>query len=196
MKKNVCLYVVALIASLSGLLAGYDTGVISGALLYINNSFEMSPEVLGFLVSSVSIGAVFGALINGVLIDKIGRKKILILSSLVFIIGSLSCSISTSIWQLVFSRMFLGAAVGIVSFAGPLYLSEISTKNKRGSIVSMYQIALTFGILFSYLTNYFCANLETSWRAMLFVGAIPAFVLLIGMLFQLDTLRWYVLKNN
>ena len=196
MKKNVCLYVTALFASLSGLLAGYDTGVISGALLYINNSFEMTSELLGFLVSSVSIGAIFGALINGVLIDKIGRKKILILSSLIFILGSLSCAFSNSIWQLIFSRMFLGAAVGIVSFAGPLYLSEISTKNKRGSVVSMYQIALTFGILFSYLTNYFCANLQTSWRAMLFVGAIPAFILLIGMLFQLDTPRWYVLKNK
>ncbi|MBR3605787.1 MAG: sugar porter family MFS transporter, partial [Candidatus Gastranaerophilales bacterium] len=143
-----------------------------------------------------SIGAVFGALINGFLIDKIGRKKILILSSLIFISGSIFCAFSASIWQLIFSRMFLGAAVGIVSFAGPLYLSEISTKNQRGSVVSMYQIALTFGILFSYLTNYFCANLETTWRAMLFTGAIPAFVLFIGMCFQTDTPRWYVLKNK
>lgn len=196
MKKNVYLYIVAIVASLSGLLSGYDTGVISGALLYINNSFKMTPELLGLLVGSVSIGAVFGALINGILIDKIGRKKILVLSSLIFIIGSLSCAFSVSVWQLIFSRMFLGAAVGIVSFAGPLYLSEISTKNKRGSIVSMYQIALTFGILFSYLTNYFCANLETSWRAMLFVGAIPALILLMGMIFQPDTPRWYVLKNK
>ena len=113
MKKFSFLYVTALIASLSGLLSGYDTGVISGALLYIENSFKMTPQLLGFLVSSVSVGAIFGAVVNGVLIDKIGRKKILIISSLIFIIGSLSCAFSVSVWQLILSRMFLGFAVGI-----------------------------------------------------------------------------------
>lgn len=196
MKKEIYLYIAVFFAALSGLLSGFDTGVISGALLYVSQSFKLTPELSGLLVSSVSIGAVFGALINGFLVDKIGRKNILILSSLIFVFGSIFCSISGNIYQLIISRMFVGSAIGIVSFAGPLYLSEISTKEKRGGIVSCYQIALTFGILFSYLVNYFCANLETSWRAMLFCGAVPALILFFGMIKQKDTPRWYVLKNR
>ena len=196
MNKSLFLYIAVFFASLSGLLAGFDTGVISGAMLYIKLSFELTPQLEGLLVSSVSIGAIFGALINGILIDKLGRKKILISSALIFFFGTLCCSVSQNIYQLIFSRALLGCAVGIVSFAGPLYLSEISAKNQRGRIVSLYQIALTFGILFSYLVNYFCANLDASWRAMFFMGAIPAVLLFFGMLVQKDTPRWYILKNK
>lgn len=196
MNKNLFLYLAAVIAAFSGLLSGYDTGVISGAMLYINKTFALTPQLSGLLVSSVSIGAVVGAFVNGFFVDKIGRKNILLLSALIFIFGSLFCSVSQTIVQLILSRMFVGSAIGIVSFAGPLYLSEISSKNIRGSIVSFYQIALTFGILFSYLTNYFCANLDFSWRAMLFVGIIPALILFVGMLFQTDTPRWYVLVDK
>lgn len=194
--NNKKLYFTVLIASLSGLLAGFDTGVISGALLYIEKTFTLKPEIFGFLVGSVSIGAIIGALLNGVLVDKLGRKKILLLSALIFILGSLFSSISQNIFQLILSRAFLGCAVGIVSFAGPLYLSEISSKEKRGANVSFYQIALTFGILFSYLVNYFCSNLNNSWRIMFLVGVIPAVVLFLGMFFQKDTPRWYVLNGQ
>ena len=190
------LYIAVFFASLSGLLSGFDTGVISGAMLYINQSFKITPELSGLLVSSVSIGAIVGALINGRLVDKLGRKNILILSAIIFILGSIFCSISQNVIQLILSRAFVGCAVGIVSFAGPLYLSEISSREKRGSIVSFYQIALTFGILLSYLINYACAHVEYTWRAMLFMGAVPAIILFLGMIFQSDTPRWYVLKGK
>ena len=190
------LYIAVFFASLSGLLSGFDTGVISGAMLYINRSFEITPELSGLLVSSVSIGAIIGALINGRLVDKLGRKNILLLSAVIFIVGSIFCSISQNVIELILSRTFVGCAVGIVSFAGPLYLSEISSREKRGSIVSFYQIALTFGILLSYLINYICAHVEYTWRAMLFMGAIPAIILFLGMIFQSDTPRWYVLKGK
>ena len=196
MRKYLFLYICALTASLGGLLSGYDTGVISGALLYINQSFEMNSALLGFLVSSVSIGAVVGALINGALIDKIGRKKILLITAFVFIIASLFCYLSQNIIELILSRMLIGCAVGAVSFAGPLYLSEISVKEKRGEIVSFHQLAITFGILFSYLTNYFCANLENNWRVMLLVGAFPAIILFLAMVLFHDTPRWYVAKGK
>ena len=196
MKKYLFLYICALTASLGGLLSGYDTGVISGALLYINQSFEMSSALLGFLVSSVSIGAIIGALINGALIDKIGRKKILLITAFIFIIASVFCYLSQNIIELILSRMLIGCAVGAVSFAGPLYLSEISVKEKRGEIVSFHQLAITFGILFSYLTNYFCANLENNWRVMLLAGAFPAIILFIAMMFFHDTPRWYVTKGK
>ena len=196
MKKPCLLYFCVFFASLAGMISGFDTGVISGAILYIKDTFSLNFGMVGLLVGCVSIGAIFGALINGFLIDKIGRKKVLILSALVFLLGSVFCSISQNIHQLILSRTFIGCAVGMVSFAAPLYLSEISNKKQRGAIVSFYQIALTFGILFSYFVNYFCSNFEHNWRLMLFVGAIPSLILLIGMLLQSDTPRWYVLKNN
>ena len=196
MRNYLFLYICALMASLGGLLSGYDTGVISGALLYINQSFELTPSMLGFLVSSVSIGAIIGALVNGALIDKIGRKKVLLITAFIFIIASIFCYLSQNIVQLILSRMLIGCAVGAVSFAGPLYLSEISVKEKRGEIVSFHQLAITFGILFSYLTNYFCANLDSNWRIMLLVGAFPAIILFIAMVFFHDTPRWYVTKGK
>ena len=107
MKKYLFLYICALTASLGGLLSGYDTGVISGALLYIGQSFELTPSLLGFLVSSVSIGAVVGALINGALIDKIGRKKILLITAFVFIVASVFCYLSQNIIELILSILFV-----------------------------------------------------------------------------------------
>lgn len=196
MKNKFYLYVCALIASFGGLLAGYDTGVISGALLYINQSFEVNSSMLGLLVSSVSLGAVLGAFINGFFVDKIGRRKTLLLSAFLFMAGSIFCFLSQSITQLIIFRMMVGIAVGIVSFCGPLYLSEISPKEKRGQIVSFHQVAITAGILFSYLTNYFCANLTQNWRIMLLVGVVPSLVLFLGMIFQKDTPRWYLVKNR
>ena len=196
MKKYFYLYICALIASFGGLLSGYDTGVISGALLYINQSFEINSYMLGLLVSSVSIGAVFGAFVNGFFVDKIGRRKTLLLTAFLFFIASVFCFLSQNITELIISRMIIGLAVGIVSFCGPLYLSEISPKEKRGQIVSLHQLAITFGILFSYLTNYLCANLESNWRVMFLIGVVPAFILFFGLMFQKDTPRWYVIKKR
>ena len=196
MKKYFYLYICALIASFGGLLSGYDTGVISGALLYVNQSFEINSYMLGLLVSSVSIGAVFGAFVNGFFVDKIGRRKTLLLTAFLFFIASVFCFLSQNITELIISRMIIGLAVGIVSFCGPLYLSEISPKEKRGQIVSLHQLAITFGILFSYLTNYLCANLESNWRVMFLIGVVPAFILFFGLLFQKDTPRWYVIKKR
>lgn len=196
MTNNIFLYIAVFFASISGLLSGFDTGVISGALLYISHSFTLTPHLTGLLVSSVSMGAIVGAFVNGFFVDKIGRKNILLLSALIFFFGSIFCSISNSVQLLILSRMLVGCAVGIVSFAGPLYLSEISSKEKRGGIVSCYQVAITFGILFSYLVNYFCANLDTNWRMMFLMGAIPSLILFFGMLKQKDTPRWYILKNK
>ena len=160
MKKYFYLYICALIAALGGLLSGYDTGVISGAMIYVQKSFNINSYMLGLLVSSVSIGAIFGALINGLIVDKFGRKKVMILTAFIFILGSIFCYYSKDITQLILSRFFTGFAVGVVSFVGPLYLSEISPKNIRGQIVSFHQLAITLGILFSYFTvfsNFFCS---------------------------------------
>lgn len=190
------LYFVAIVASLGGLLSGFDTGVISGALLFINQTWDLSDYLQGFLVSSVLIGAVIGAATNGVLADIFGRKKIIIATALIFIVGSILCALAPNIYVLILSRILVGLAVGIVNFIVPLYLSEVAPKQLRGTLVSLYQWAITAGILFSYVVNGAFANAVYSWRWMLFAGVVPGLILLIGMTFLGDTPRWLISKNR
>ena len=194
--KYIWLYVVAIVASLGGLLSGYDTGVISGALLFINETWILPDTLQGFLVSSVLIGAVIGAATNGVLADIFGRKKIIMATALIFIFGSIMCAFAPNVYVLIISRIFVGFAVGIVNFVVPLYLSEISPKNLRGTLVSLYQWAITSGILFSYFINAAFAQAVYNWRWMLFAGVLPGLILFVGMCFMSDTPRWLVSKNR
>ena len=194
--KYFWLYIVAIVASLGGLLSGYDTGVISGALLFINESWNLADTEQGILVSSVLIGAVIGAATNGILADIFGRKKIIMATAVIFVLGSIMCAFAPNALVLIASRIFVGFAVGIVNFVVPLYLSEISPKHLRGTLVSLYQWAITAGILFSYFINAVFAHAVYNWRWMLFAGVVPGLVLFIGMLFMQDTPRWLVSKNR
>lgn len=194
--KYFWLYVVAVVASLGGLLSGYDTGVISGALLFINESWDLADTTQGILVSSVLIGAVIGAATNGILADMFGRKKIIMATAVIFILGSILCAFAPNIYVLIASRIFVGFAVGIVNFVVPLYLSEISPKQLRGTLVSLYQWAITAGILFSYFINAVFAQAVFNWRWMLFAGVIPGLILFVGMCFMHDTPRWLISKNR
>ena len=194
--KYLWLYVVAIIASLGGLLSGYDTGVISGALLFINESWNLAYTTQGILVSSVLIGAVIGAATNGILADMFGRKKIIMATAVIFTLGSIMCAFAPNIFVLIASRIFVGFAVGVVNFVVPLYLSEISPKHLRGTLVSLYQWAITAGILFSYFINAVFAHAVYNWRWMLFAGVIPGIVLFFGMCFMHDTPRWLVSKKR
>lgn len=190
------LYIIAIVASLGGLLSGFDTGVISGALLFINQTWDLSDYTQGFLVSSVLIGAVIGAATNGVLADVFGRKKIIIATAIIFIIGSIFCALAPNIYILILSRILVGLAVGIVNFIVPLYLSEVAPKQMRGTLVSLYQWAITAGILFSYVVNGAFASAVYNWRWMLFAGVVPGIILLVGMSFLGDTPRWLISKNR
>lgn len=194
--KYIWLYIIAIVASLGGLLSGYDTGVISGALLFINETWVLLDTLQGFLVSSVLIGAVIGAATNGILADIFGRKKIIMATAVIFILGSILCAFAPNVYVLILSRIFVGFAVGIVNFVVPLYLSEVSPKNLRGTLVSLYQWAITAGILFSYFINAVFAQAVYNWRWMLFAGVVPGLVLFIGMCFMSDTPRWLVSKNR
>ncbi len=190
------LILVAITASLGGLLSGFDMGVISGALLYINETWQLSSLSQGWLVSSAIVGSVIGAAANGFLADIYGRKKIIIATALIFIIGSLMCAYATTINWLIFSRIIIGIAVGMISFVAPIYLSELAPEKIRGQLVSLYQLALTAGILLSYMVNRIFALAEYNWRWMLGAGALPAIILLIGILFLHDTPRWLISKNK
>jgi len=183
-------------ASLGGLLSGYDTGVISGALLFINQDWNLTDAMQGIVVSAVLIGAVIGAATNGILADVFGRKKIIMATAVIFTLGSVMCAFAPNVFVLIISRVFVGLAVGIVNFVVPLYLSEISPKQMRGTLVSLYQWAITAGILFSYFINASFANSVYNWRLMLLTGVVPATILFVGMCFMHDTPRWLVSKKK
>lgn len=194
--KHVWLYVIAGVASLGGLLSGFDTGVISGALLFINDTWPLTTLEQGWVVSSALVGAVLGAASNGVLADVYGRKKVIIATGIIFSIGSILCGFAPSAFWLITGRMILGLAIGMVNFVIPLYLSELSPQKVRGMLVSLYQLAITAGILFSYLINRIFANTDYNWRWMLGAGLIPAMILLIGISFLGDTPRWLISKKR
>lgn len=191
-KYSPVLYLVAFIVALGGLLSGFDTGVISGALLFIKDEWHLSDYLQGILVSSTLVGATMGAVLNGYLADLFGRKKILIFTAVLFFAGSIFCAIAPDINILILSRFIVGFAIGIVTFATPLYLSEISPEKIRGTLVSLFQLAITIGILFSYLVNAGFSNVQYGWRWMLLFGIFPAIILGAGMLFMSDTPRWLV----
>ncbi len=190
------LYLSVFFIALSGVLSGFDTGVISGVLLYIDFEWTLNEFIKGTLVSSVLSGAAIGALLNGKLVDIFGRQKMIFFTSLIFLAGSIFCSISPIPLILILSRFIIGFAIGIITFCAPLYLSEISPPKIRGALVSLFQLAITFGILISYLSNAVFAKLYPNWRLMLFTGVIPAIILAIGVYFLPDTPRWYVLKGK
>ena len=195
-KRHFWLYLVTIVASLGGLLAGFDMGVISGAMLFINTEWELSPFAQGWVVSSAIVGAVIGAAGNGILSDLYGRKKIIIATALIFIAGSVFSAVAPNVGSLIAARMLVGVAVGMVNFIVPIYLSEISPQKIRGMLVSLYQLAITAGILFSYLINGIYADSEYSWRLMMFSGIYPAIILLLGIIVLQDTPRWLISQKR
>lgn len=195
MKKSYYVFFIALIAALSGILFGYDTGVISGAILFITKQFHLSSASNGFVVSSVLLGACAGALISGRMTDLIGRKIMLILDSILFIAGTLTTALASTITVLVVGRIIVGVAIGIASFTAPLYISEIAPKQYRGALVSLNQLAIATGIFISYLIDYHFSRLG-EWRWMFAVGIIPAIILLIGMFFLPFSPRWMASKGK
>lgn len=194
-KKNFMVYYVALIAAVGGLLFGYDTGVISGALLFIKQDWDVSSFTQGCIVSSVLVGAVIGSLGSGKITDNYGRKIVILATSIMFFIGSVASAFAPSPITLMLFRILIGIAIGVASYAVPLYISEISPDNIRGSLVSLNQLAITIGILASYFVDQYFAGFTNNWRYMFFVGIVPATILGVGMIFLPDTPRWLVSKG-
>ena len=151
--KNHFYIIVAMIAALSGILFGYDTGVISGAILFIKDEFHLSAQMNGLVVSAVLLGALIGAVISGRLTDRFGRKHLLIADAIIFIVGTLGSSLAPNIASIIISRVIVGTAIGIASYIAPLYISEIAPAKYRGALVSLNQLAITLGILLSYIVN-------------------------------------------
>jgi len=146
-----------------GLLFGYDTGVISGALIFIKKSFGLSTFEQGLVVSVVLVGAAVTAISGGSLSDRFGRRKMLLITSLIFIAGAVVCSAAGSIPVLIVGRVVVGAGIGLASSVVPLYISEIAPADARGWQVSLFQLAITVGILVAYIADYTFAA-SGNWR--------------------------------
>ena len=181
--------IVAAIAALGGLLFGYDTGVISGALLFLGEAFHLSNIMLGVVTSIALAGAAMGAGVTGPLADRFGRRPVLLGIALVFIAGAAASALADTLVVLLVGRTLVGVGIGGASMLTPLYLSEIAPAKKRGALVSLNQLAITSGILVSYLVGYAFAA-SGAWRWMLGLGGLPGVVLAIGMLFLPETPRW------
>lgn len=195
-KSNHLVYVIAAVAATGGLLFGFDTGVISGALLFIKQEWALSSVSQGLVVSAVLIGAVMGAAFSGKIADIFGRRNIIIVTAIIFFFGSLGSALAPDEHWLIFTRIIIGVAIGIASFTVPLYISEISPSNIRGALVSLNQLAITIGIVASYLVDGAFSEVTHGWRYMFGVGIVPALILAIGMWCLPKTPRWLMSKNR
>lgn len=194
-KSDVFVYIAAAISALGGMLFGYDTGVISSAILFIKKEFTLGARTEEITVSAVLVGAVIGAAIAGKLADSLGRRKVIIIAAIIFALGSLSTSIAPNDVLLIVGRIIVGLAIGAASFTAPMYISEVSPAKIRGELVSLNQLAVTVGIVCSYLVGYFLAK-AGNWRGMLALAAIPSSVLGIGMFLMPASPRWLISHNN
>src|SRR5215211_2395609 len=192
--RNPYVYVVAGLSALGGLLFGYDTGVISGAVLFIQDDFHLTPFLQGFVVSSLLVGAMVGALGCGPLTDRFGRRLVILLAAVIFAMGAVAAALAPSATFLVGARIVLGLAVGLASVIVPLYIAEMSPPDIRGLLVALNQLMITVGILLSYLVNY-AFSPSGNWRMMLGLAVVPAVVLFVGMLFLPESPRWLVSQD-
>ncbi len=181
---------VALIAALGGLLFGYDTGVISGALLFIRDVFHLSATMQGIVAGIALAGAALGALAAGGLADRFGRRLVIIVTAALFAAGAIVSAVAPDLAVLLVGRVLVGAAIGVASMLTPLYLAEMAPPEKRGGVVSLNQLFITIGILVSYLAGYGLANVAEGWRWMLGLGAVPGVILGIGMAMLPESPRW------
>ena len=192
---NRFVYISAGIAALGGLLFGFDTGIISGALLFIREDLGLSSFLQSAVVSAILIGTIIGAGGTGPLADRFGRRTMAIVGAIVFIIGAVGSGLAPNVETLIGARVVLGLAVGASTVIVPMYIAEISPPDIRGTLSALFQLAITLGIVIAYLVNYALAAAE-AWRWMLGLGAVPAVVLGIGMLLLPDSPRWLVGQNR
>ncbi len=208
------LIVITAIASLGGLLFGFDIAVISGVLPLVQKQFSFSAAQEGWFVSSALVGCIAGVAFSGELSDRFGRKKLLVLSALLFFFSALGCTLMSSSFLIISARIIGGMGIGVASIIVPLYISEIAPPAIRGRLVTCYQLAITIGILCAYLTNAGLLNFSFShqkmpadgllnfiyigevWRGMFSILLLPSLLFLIGLSLVPESPRWLIQKNR
>jgi len=188
-------YVAVGVAALGGLLFGFDTGVISGAILFVKEQFSLSTMMEEFVVSAVLIGAVIGAVIGGALTGRFGRRRLIIIAGIIFTVSSISTAIAQTVAVLIAGRIIVGIAIGIASFISPLYIAELVPAKVRGSLVAVNMFAITTGIVVAYGVDYALSGIQ-GWRYMFGVAVIPSIILAFAMWRLPDSPRWLVSRSK
>lgn len=202
----------ALVAAIGGILFGYDTAVISGTTEIVKDQFRLTTIAEGWYVGCALIGSILGVMIAGMMSDYLGRKRTMLISALLFSVSAIGCAVCQDFNQLVIFRIVGGFGIGIVSIVSPIYISEIAPAQKRGTLVSLYQLAVTVGFLLAYLINYFVlrdadVNATASglwdrmfnseyWRGMLGYETIPDLLFLAVIFFIPESPRWLITRHK
>lgn len=200
--KKANIYLIGGIAAMAGLLFGFDTGVISGAQEFLFKTFEVGgASIRGFVVSAVPLGALFGAMVSGLCAKELGRRKTIMMTAILFLIGTLAAAFAPSLLSVVLGRLLMGLAIGISAMVVPMYLSEVSPAKVRGTIIFLFQLAITVGLMSAFAINLSFAawiqDASTNWRWMFGIGAIPSLLLFLGMAFIMPkSPRWLMLKGR
>ena len=190
---------IAIVAALGGILFGYDTAVISGTTEVVKMQFGLTTGGEGWYVGCALIGSILGVLIAGMMSDFLGRKKTMLISALLFSISAIGCAVSQDFTQLVIFRIVGGFGIGIVSIVSPVYISEVSPAEVRGTMVSLYQLFITIGFLLAYLANYLIlkgTSMADYWRPMLGAEAIPDILFLVLIFFIPESPRWLAVRGQ
>lgn len=191
------IYKSTLVASVGGLLFGYDTAVISGAIGFMKIYYQLSDVMTGWVASCALLGCIIGAMYSGKLSDQVGRKKVLMLSALLFTISSVGTALAPNLWSFVIFRIIGGMGIGIASMLSPMYISEMAPAAIRGRLISIFQLGIVTGILVIYFVNAYIAgihnetwNISTGWRWMFGSGAIPSIIFILLLLTVPESPRW------
>jgi sugar porter (SP) family MFS transporter len=202
-KGTLYIWSISIVATLGGLLFGYDTAVISGAIGFLRTHFQLDTVQMGWAASSALVGCIAGAAAAGTLSDRFGRKTMLVASAVLFAVSGIGCALPRTIFEFNVFRIIGGIGVGFASMLSPLYIAEVAPARMRGRLVSVNQFAIVTGMLVVYFVNYFIAlqgnakwNIEVGWRWMLGSESIPAFIFLAGLFSVPESPRWLVKQNR
>ena len=191
------IYRIALTGAISGLLFGFDTAVINGALLSLRTHFVLSEIQVEVAASSLLYGCLFGAMAAGSLSDRYGRRSILRLSGVLFLISAIFAAVPHTIVEFLAARFLGGLGIGLASTIAPVYLAEVSPREKRGSIVTLNQMAIVTGILVAYCTNWaFSFTGAAAWRWMFGSAALPALAFIVCLRFVPESPRWLIQQHR
>lgn len=206
-------FFLSIVAAIGGILFGYDTAVISGTTGIVAAQFGLDTLQEGWYVGCALIGSILGVMVAGMMSDGIGRKRTMLISAIMFSISAIGCAISSNMTELVVYRMIGGFGIGIVSIVSPIYISEVAVPEKRGALVSLYQLAVTVGFMLAYLVNFIIlskvdANTASEsafvskgfgteyWRGMLGCETIPDLLFLLVIFFIPESPRWLLVKGH
>ena len=199
MKVSPRVVFLAVVAAIGGILFGYDTAVISGTTEVVKAQFGLSAGGEGWYVGCALIGSILGVAIAGMLSDFLGRKKTMLISAVLFSISAIGCALCADFAQLVIFRIVGGFGIGIVSIVSPVYISEVSPAEVRGTMVSLYQLFITIGFLLAYLANFLIlrsTSMAEYWRPMLGAEAIPDLLFLVLIFFIPESQRWLAVRGQ